>query len=227
MPAPASADARREPGEIFGARFTLFADMLAVGVATTVASLPLVTAPAAMAAACTVLRESVRDDRPAGFGRYVDELRAQTVARSVAAGLAVIAAAVLLGFDLLLAGAGLPGARAVSCVLAAVAAAGLVVGLRAVSDPELSRGRRAAFLRAAHRAGADLPGSLLVLVAAGVCAVLVWMLPLLAVLAPGALAFAVTAVELRRGAAPRPCDPAPAGSPEPLPSRSRGKDESR
>lgn len=34
------APQRREPGELFGPRFTLFADMLAVGLAAAVTSLP-------------------------------------------------------------------------------------------------------------------------------------------------------------------------------------------
>lgn len=34
------APQRREPGELFGPRFTLFADMLAVGLAAAVASSP-------------------------------------------------------------------------------------------------------------------------------------------------------------------------------------------
>lgn len=59
---------RREPGELFGPRFTLFADMLAVGLATAVASLPLITAPTALAAACNVLRRSIREDRPVTVG---------------------------------------------------------------------------------------------------------------------------------------------------------------
>lgn len=45
----------REPGEVFGPRMTLFADMLSVGLATALVCLPVVTAPAALSTACAVL----------------------------------------------------------------------------------------------------------------------------------------------------------------------------
>nr|WTA00176.1 hypothetical protein OH820_35070 [Streptomyces sp. NBC_00857] len=188
---------RREPGELFGPRFALFADMLAVGLATAVASLPLVTAPAALAAACSVLRGAIVEGRPATLGRYAAELRAHRPLRSLAAGATLLAALAFVGVDLMLAGAGLPGARPMSWAVSGVAAAALVVALRAAADPEAALGWRPAVRRAAARSAADLPGSALLATAGALCVVLLWMLPLLAPLLPGPLAFAGTVVELR------------------------------
>jgi uncharacterized membrane protein YesL len=200
----------REPGELFGQRFTLFADMLAVGLAAAVASLPLVTAPVALAAACTVLRRAVSEDRPATLGQYVAELRAHGLVRSLLAGAAVLAAAALLVLDLLLTRAGLPGARPMSWALAVLAAGGLVVALRTAADPDVARSWRPALHRAAARSAADPSGCAWVAAAVVLCLAFVWMLPLLAPLLPGPLAFAVTAVELRRtpeGPCPAPPPP--------------------
>jgi hypothetical protein len=188
---------RREPGELFGPRFTLFADMLAVGVAAAVASVPLITAPTALAAACAVLRRSIREGRPVSMGEYVAEFWAHGLRRVLLAGVAVLAAVTLVVLDLALAGAGLPGARPMSWALIALAVAGLVVALRAAADPEAARGWRPALSRSATRSAADPAGCALIAVAVGLCVAFVWMLPLLALLLPGPLAFAITAVELR------------------------------
>lgn len=182
---------------MFGPRFSLFADMLAVGLCATVACLPVLTAPAALSAACSVLRGAVREDRAATVGRYAAEFRAHGLLRSLAAGGAVLGLAALLGLDLLLVRAGLPGGTAMALVLAVLAAAALVVGLRAAADPAAVRSWHTALRRAAARSAADLPGCVLTAVAVAMCAAFVWMLPLLAPLALGPLAFAVTAVELR------------------------------
>lgn len=195
---------RREPGELFGTRFVLFADMLAVGLITAVACLPVITAPAAFAAACAVLRESIRAEQPATLGRYVAELRAHGVLRSLTAGAFVLGAGALILLDLLLARAGLPGARMVSLVVAAAAVLALVVGLRAATDPRAAQGWWGAVRAAAARSAADLPGCALVMTAVLLSATLAWMLPLLLPLTPGALAFAVTAVELRATPAAAP-----------------------
>nr|WSY49062.1 hypothetical protein OG999_02135 [Streptomyces sp. NBC_00886] len=188
---------RREPGELFGPRFTLFADMLAVGLAAAVASLPLITAPTAFAAACTVLRRAIREDRPVGVGEYVAEFRAHGLRRCLLAGVTVFAAVTLVVLDLALARAGLPGARPMSWALTALVAMGLVLALRAAADPEAARGWPPALQRAASRSVADPTGCALIAAAVGLCVAFLWMLPLLALLLPGPLAFAVTAVELR------------------------------
>lgn len=182
---------------MFGPRFSLFADMLAIGLATAVASLPLVTAPMALAAACSVLRGAVREDRPATLGRYVAELRTHRPLPSLLAGAAVLAALALVSIDLMLAGAGLPGARPMAWALGALATAAVVVALRTAADPDSARGWRPALRRAATRSAADLQGCALLATAVALCIAFLWMLPLLAPLLPGPLAFATTAVELR------------------------------
>lgn len=193
----AAGAARREPGELFGPRFALFADMLAVGLFTTVACLPLLTAPAALAAACEVLRDSARRERTATAARYVAALRAHGTARSLAAGAAVLAAGAVLVLDLLLAGAGLPGSAAVGVVLAVSGAGALVVGLRAAAQPVARRSWRAAVRAAARRSAADRSGCVLIAAAVVLSALLVWSLPPLAPLITGPLALAVSSVELR------------------------------
>ncbi|WP_406449314.1 hypothetical protein OH768_01880 [Streptomyces sp. NBC_01622] len=188
---------RREPGELFGPRFTLFADMLAIGVAAAVASLPLITAPTALAAACAVLRRAIREDRPVTLGEYVAEFRAHGLRRSVLAGMTAFAAPALIVLDLALARAGLPGAGPMSWALTGLAVAGLVLALRAAADPDVSAGWGPALRRAVTRSFADVVGCALIAVAVGLCVAFLWMLPLLALLLPGPLAFAITAVELR------------------------------
>jgi hypothetical protein len=188
---------RREPGELFGPRFTLFADMLAVGMAAAVASLPLITAPTAFAAACAVLRRAIREDRPVTPGEYAAEFRAHGVRRSLLAGVAVFAAVTLVGLDLALARAGLPGAGPMSWAVTGLAVAGLVLALRAAADPEVSHGWGPALRRAVTRSAGDPVGCALTAAALALCVAFLWMLPLLALLLPGPLAFAITAVELR------------------------------
>ncbi|MEV0904401.1 hypothetical protein [Streptomyces hokutonensis] len=188
---------RREPGELFGPRFTLFADMLAIGMATAVASLSLITAPTALAAACAVLRRAIREDRPVTLGEYAAEFRAHGLRRSVLAGMTAFTALTLIVLDLALARAGLPGAGPMSWALTGLAAAGLVLALRAAADPDVSRGWGPAVGRAVTRSVADPVGCALIAAAVGLCVVFLWMLPLLALLLPGPLAFAITAVELR------------------------------
>ncbi|MEV6592039.1 hypothetical protein AB0N36_29255, partial [Streptomyces acidicola] len=112
----------REAGEIFGPRMTLFADVLSVGFATAVACLPLVTAPAALSTACTVLR-GVREDRPATAGRYFALLGRRLRAGDLAAGAVALAGVLLALADLALARAGLPGAPAIALAPAANSAA--------------------------------------------------------------------------------------------------------
>ncbi|MFJ2158819.1 hypothetical protein [Streptomyces sp. NPDC087856] len=171
--------------------------MLAVGLTTTIASLPLLTAPTALAAACTVLSRSIREDRPVGVGEYVAEFRAHGLRRVLLAGVTVFAAVTLVLLDLALAGAGLPGARPMSWALTALAAAGLVVALRAAADPEVARGWVPALNRALTRSVTDPAGCALIATPVWLCVAFLWMLPLLALLLPGPLAFAVTAVEAR------------------------------
>ncbi|MFI7015278.1 hypothetical protein [Streptomyces sp. NPDC050164] len=190
----------REAGEVFGPRMTLFADVLSVGLATSVACLPLVTAPAALSTACAVLR-GAGQDRPVTAGRYVLLLRQRLRAGDLLAGAVAMAGLLLLAADLALAGAGLPGAPLFAVAAAAIGACAAVVGLRACARPESVTDWRAAVRGAARDAAADVGGSGLVLLAVATAALCAWMLLPLAFLAPGPLALALTAVDVRRSAA--------------------------
>ncbi|MFH9063496.1 hypothetical protein ACH4GM_20065 [Streptomyces coeruleorubidus] len=189
-----------EAGEVFGPRMTLFADVLSVGLATSVACLPLVTAPAALSTACAVLR-GAGQDRPVTAGRYVVLLRQRLRAGDLLAGAVALAGLLLFAADLALAGAGLPGAPLFAVTAAVIGACAAVVGLRACARPESLTDWRAAVRGAARDAVADAGGSGLVLLAVATAALCAWMLLPLAFLAPGPLALALTAVDVRRSAA--------------------------
>ncbi|MEV0634596.1 hypothetical protein AB0I77_06400 [Streptomyces sp. NPDC050619] len=186
----------REPGEVFGPRMTLFADMLSVGLATTVACLPLVTAPAALSSACAVLR-GAGEGQPATAGRYFAVLRRRLRVGDLVAGIVALAGALLFVADLALAGAGLPGAPLFAVVAAAIGAGALVVGLRACARPESLTDWPAALREAARDAVRDAGGTGLVLLAVATAALCAWMLVPLAFLTPGPLALALTAIDVR------------------------------
>ncbi|WP_149828468.1 hypothetical protein [Streptomyces tailanensis] len=190
----------REAGEVFGPRMTLFADVLSVGIAVAVVSLPLLTLPATLSTACAVLR-GAREGRPATAGRFFAELRRRLRVGDLAAGLVTLAALALVLVDLALAGAGLPGALAFALLAAAVTTCATVVALRACARPESTTDWPEAVRRAARDAVRDVGGSGLVLLALAAAALCAWMLLPLAFLAPGLLALALTAVDVRRAAA--------------------------
>ncbi|MEV7872281.1 hypothetical protein AB0P17_40655 [Streptomyces sp. NPDC088124] len=196
-----SAAPAREPGEIFGPRVTLFADVLSVGLITAVVCLPLVTVPAALSTACEVLRGGQRD-RPATAGRYLTVLRKRLRPGDLAAGALALAGALLLAADLALAGAGLPGARVFAVVAGAIGACAAVICLRACARAESLTDWRAAVVGAARDVPRDPGGSALVLLALAAAVLCGWMMLPLAFLAPGPLALALTAIDVRdRGAA--------------------------
>lgn len=193
----------REAGEVFGPRMTLFADVLSVGLATAAACLPLVTVPAALSTACAVLR-GAGQDQPATAGRYFALLRRRLRAGDLVAGAVALAGLLLLAADLALARAGLPGAPLFAVAAAAITGCAALVGLRACGRPESLTDWRAAVRGAGRDAVADVGGSGLVLLAVATAALCAWMLLPLAFLAPGPLALALTAVDVRRSAAVLP-----------------------
>jgi hypothetical protein len=175
---------------------TLFADVLSVGLATAVACLPLVTVPAALSSACAVLR-GAGEDQPATAGRYVTVLRRRLRAGDLLAGAVALAGVLLFAADLALAGAGLPGAPLFAVAAAVIGAAATVVGLRACARPESLTDWPAALRAAARDSARDAGGSALVLLALATAALCAWMLLPLAFLAPGPMALALTAVDVR------------------------------
>ena len=116
------------------------------------------------------------------------------------AGVAALGAVSLFAADLALAGAGLPGAPLFALTAALIGACAMVVGLRACARPESLADWPAAVREAARDAARDTGGSALVLLAVATAALCAWMLIPLTFLAPGPLALALTAVDLRRAA---------------------------
>ncbi|MGW4387723.1 hypothetical protein [Streptomyces sp. NPDC004685] len=185
---------RREPGEVFGPSFSLFADVLLVGLLTTAACLPVVTAPAAFAAASTTLRQSAGHGLPVRAGTYAGHLRARLTARVLAAGCVPPLLALVLLIDAALLRSPLPGAAVMSPVLALLTLGAMVVGLRATA---LEAPYRLSAREGLLRSVADPRGTLLLTGAVLLSVVLAWSIPLLTPLLPGPLAFAATVVELR------------------------------
>jgi hypothetical protein len=189
-----------QPGELFGSGFELFADVLSLGLATTVACLPLVTVPAAMSTACGQLRRRAAEGAPVGAAGYARQLigRLRRGRGDLLAGVTALLGACVIVLDLMLATAGLPGGSAVATVVSVVTAALLAVALRAVALPESEQSWKPAIRTAARASVADPAGSALLLAAVGTAALCAWiLLPALA-LVLGPLAMAATAVEIRR-----------------------------
>ncbi|MFD0021134.1 hypothetical protein [Streptomyces sp. NPDC058382] len=184
---------RREPGEIFGSRFTLFADMLLIGLLTGVACLPVITVPAAFAAASATLRDTAGRGAPAGAGVYVRHLRARLTAGALAVGLVPPLLLLVLLVDSALVRSELPGAAVMAPALALTTLGTAVVGLRATALGTPHRWARESLVRSV----ADPRGSLLLAAAVVLAVLLAWAIPLLVPLLPGPLAFAATAVDLR------------------------------
>ncbi|MGP3776951.1 hypothetical protein ACTWJ8_39575 [Streptomyces sp. SDT5-1] len=185
---------QREPGEVFGGGFALFADMLLVGLLTSVACLPVVTAPAAFTAASVTLRDTVGGGVQVSVRGYVERLRALLSWRALVAGLVPPLLGVVLILDGRLVGSGLPGAALMAPALLLLALGAAVVGLRATAlEPPHQLSAREGFVRTL----ADPRGSLLLAAAVALAVLLVWAMPVLVPLLPGPLAFAATAVALR------------------------------
>ncbi|MFF1359109.1 hypothetical protein [Streptomyces sp. NPDC058297] len=198
VPTASRRDSRdhREPGEVFGPGFSLFADVLLVGLLTTAACLPIVTAPAAFAAASATLRQTADHGVQVRAGTYVGHLRALMTARVLAAGCVPPLLALVVLIDAALLRSSLPGAAVMSPALALLTLGATVVGLRATALGAPHRlSAREGFLRSA----VDPRGSLLLAGAVLLSVVLAWSIPLLTPLLPGPLAFAATVVELRSG----------------------------
>ncbi|MBU6535320.1 hypothetical protein ACFUIW_30820 [Streptomyces sp. NPDC057245] len=198
---------RREPGEVFSAGFTLFADMLLVGLLTSLACLPVVTAPAAFAAGSATLRRATGAGVPVTAGAYAGHLRARLTRGSLAGGLAVPLLAGVLLVDSALVRGSLPGAGAVAPALVLLTVGGAVVALRATALPAPhTLSPREALLRSL----ASPRGSLLLAGAVVLAALLAWSIPVLIPLLPGPLVFAATVVDLRSPETERaPEHPAP------------------
>lgn len=182
----------------------LFGETVITGVLVGVLALPVVTALPALAAGVRHLRRHLAGESVRLGSVWQDFTAAWRALWRAALGLT--GAALLLLWNLSLAETGLlPGGAAVRAVSLALLAGWLVLLLRTAAVWRPGTDAAGALREAAARAGADPAGSLLLLLACGLCAVFVWMLLPLVVLAGGLLSLAAVAVDVRgagRAAAP-------------------------
>ena len=179
-----------------GGRFGLFSEALLVGLGVSVLSLPVITAVPALAAGVSHVRRHL-DGRPDTVAALWEDFKA--ACRGVwlvSIGMPVLLLVLLVNLQLI--GAGdMPGGAGVRIATVFLVAILLVVVLRSAAGWSPGARWGAIVQTAAKRTGDDLTGTVLLVVALGLCAVMVWMLAPLAVIVPGLLSLAVVAVEHR------------------------------
>ncbi|MFJ8826428.1 hypothetical protein ACIREE_32240 [Streptomyces sp. NPDC102467] len=200
-----SAVSSRRRDTPYGERFTLFAEVLWIGLLVTAGSLLVVTWPAAMAAGCAEVRRCVPDGPSTGTARrFAASWRAALPGGSLVGvvGLLVLG---FLGADVRLAAVAgdVPFFGGLVVVVAGVAGAVVVRQVRVAARWSATGGW--------SRPGRDPAGSAMLGGAVLVSAVCVWQLVLLAPLVAGALALAAVAVD-RRPAHPQGLRPGPRSS---------------
>lgn len=178
-------------------RFALFGEVLWVGILVVACSLPIITAPAALAAGIRHLRRFLAAEA-SGVGLFLLDVRRALAGGLVIAAVAVIAA-LLLVLDVSLAtGGALPGGPLVGIVgVAGLVALGLGMLITAAGWSPAT-GWRSAVRTAPARIAADVPGALYLVAALALTAVVTWQLLPLIVPGVGCLVFAVVAVGERR-----------------------------
>ncbi|XES00456.1 hypothetical protein HEP87_12780 [Streptomyces sp. S1D4-11] len=189
------AKARKAPREsILAERFGVFAECLLTGVWIAVASLPLVTYPAAFAAGARHLRRRTSHEA-GGLREFVADFRA-AVRGGWIAGVGWAAAAAVW-VDVQAVRAGIPGGPLVGAV-GLFALIGLAVaGLRAAAVWEPGASWRALLAEAGRRTVLDPAGSFLLVGGLAVVAASALFIAPLAVPVLGAVAAAAVAVEAR------------------------------
>lgn len=182
-------------------RFALFGEVLLVGAIVLVLSLPVVTVVPVLAVGVRHLRRFLVGE--------TDSLR--SLLRDLPPAMRDLwplgplmpAALVLLAYNVWFARTGLqPGGQAVGVVNVVVAAGVVVVALRVAGAWIPGQHWWRSVRVAARCARLDLTGSVLLVAAAVMCGVLVWMLTPLMLIVGGLLALAVLAVEQRSGQQP-------------------------
>ena len=180
---------------VFAERFAVFAECLLTGVWIAVASLGVVTYPAAYAAGARHLRRRTAHEG-GGWREFVADFRT-AVRGGWLAGLAGWAAVAAVWVDVQAARAGIPGGPLVGA-LGVVALIGLVVaGLRAAAVGEPGTRWRTLLAQAGRRTVLDPAGSFLIVGGLAVVAVSAWFAAPLALPVLGAVAAAAVAVEER------------------------------
>jgi hypothetical protein len=188
-----AAAARRE--SVFAERFALFAECLLTGVWIAVASLPVVTYPAAFAAGSRHLRRRTAHVG-GGWREFVADYRA-ALRGGWLVGLAGWVAAAAVWVDVQAVRAGIPGGPVVGAV-GLFALIGLAVaGLRAAAVWEPGASWRELLGAAGRRTVLDPAGSFLIVGGLAVVGCSAWFVLPLAVPVLGAVAAAALAVEER------------------------------
>lgn len=174
-----------------------FSDCLLVGMLVALGSIPVVTAPPAFAAGCRAVDRARHGIARPLWTAFWADFR-QSARGGVTFGAACGGAVALAAVDLEVARS-IPGAGVLGPVLWVLAAVAVVVAVRtcevvAASEPTWRRA-----VVAAARGTVGAPGkALLVAVAVALSAVLVWMLPVLALVVAGPLCLAAMATGARR-----------------------------
>ncbi|KAA0920111.1 hypothetical protein [Streptomyces apricus] len=189
----AGAGAGRESA--LAERFALFAECLLTGVWIAVASLPVVTYPAAFAAGSRHLRRRT-SHAAGGWREFAADFRL-AVRGGWLAGLAGWAAALAVWVDVQAVRAGIPGGPLVGAVGLSALIGLAVAGLRAAAVWEPGASWRGLLGAAGRRTVLDPAGSFLLVGGLAVVAVSAWFVPPLAVPVLGAVAAAALAVEER------------------------------
>ncbi|MFV0137066.1 hypothetical protein ACLGIH_28375 [Streptomyces sp. HMX87] len=191
--AEARARARKEPA--LAERFAVFAECLLTGVWIAVASLGVVTFPAAFAAGARHLRRRAAH-QGGGWREFAADFRA-ALRGGWLVGLAGWSAAAAVWVDVQAVRAGLPGGPLIGAVGLAALIGCVVAGLRAAAVWTPGAGWRALLAAAGRRTVLDPAGSFLLVAGLAVVALSGWFIAPLAVPVLGAVAAAAVAVEER------------------------------
>ncbi|GAA2145763.1 hypothetical protein GALLR39Z86_35660 [Glycomyces algeriensis] len=183
--------------QAFGEGFALLAECLLTGVWLVLAALPVVTLPAALAAAARHVAAYV-DGESTGWGGFWADFRIAW-RESWRTGLTVVGAALLLALNLLvLAQEGVPGRPGFALATFVVAGLAAAVLLRAAAAWAPGARWRSLFAGALAETRGDASGTGILVGGVAVLAVCAWMLWLLVVPMSGCLIGAAVAVRRRR-----------------------------
>ncbi|WP_217141136.1 hypothetical protein [Streptomyces sp. AC627_RSS907] len=192
----ARVKARTERGESRLAEgFALFAECLLTGVWIAVASLPLVTYPAAFAAGARHLGRRLAHER-GGWREFAADFRA-ALRRGWLVGVAGWAALAAVWVDVQAVRAGLPGGPFVGAVGVSALIGAAVAGLRAAAVWRPGASWRSLLAQAGRRTVLDPAGSFLIVGGLALVVCSAWFSAPLGVAVLGAVAAAAVAVEER------------------------------
>ncbi|MFC3577097.1 hypothetical protein ACFOZ0_28225 [Streptomyces yaanensis] len=185
--------ARRE--SLLAERFALFAESLLTGVWIALASLPLLTYPAAFAAGARHLRRRTAHEG-GGWREFAADFRA-AARRGWLVGLAGWVVAVAVRVDVQAVRAGLPGGPLVGAVGLCALIGAAVAGLRAAAAWTPGDSWRVLLAAAGRRTVLDPAGSFLLAGGLALVVCSAWFIAPLAIPVLGAVAAAAVAVEER------------------------------